>query len=411
MFLFEKSKLGTSWIIPLLTVGLLIVALEHRLAKSGEVAGREILVRSESDLPSVTSGPAFRRSLGSPVAGAAWHGVALRRVLRDLTELTEIAQLRDRRVDPTRLVEFTASNQSRRDMLAALADAAGVEQRIVGHLVYWGPAKAGRLLRTLVAQREEELTQFVQPDQRAARERLNGRKELRWGDLTTPREVLDRVCESFRLRVANPEIIPHDLWEGAVLPHMSATEMLTVVLIQFDLTFAWESNLEAVRIVPISAESVEIEKTHRIPGPRLEAFEQWRAGRSELSITEARPHEFVVRGLVEDHEELADLLQGKQEVAGGPPENQAMVVPIDRRRFTLTITGVPAEAVIRELEKSGIEFEFDAEGFERAGVDFKTLISMNHSNAPPEEFFAALFDPLGVEFAISGAKVELRLKE
>ena len=396
MFLFERTKLGTSWIFPLLIVGLSIVALDHCHAESGEIAGKAILVRSDNELPSATSGPAFRRSLESPVAGMAWHGVALRRVLRDLAELTEIAQIRDRRLDPARSVEFTASNQSRQDMLAALADAVGVKQCIVGHVVYWGPAEAGRLVRTLVVQREEELTQFIRPDQRAARERLNGRKELRWGDLTTPREVLDRVCEGFRLRVANPEIIPHDLWEGAVLPHMSATEMLTVVLIQFDLTFAWEPNLEAIRIVPISAESVAIEKTHRIPGPRQEAFEQWRAGQSELSITEARPHEFVVRGLVEDHEELADLLQGKQEVAGGPPENQAMVVPIDRRRFTLAITGVPAEAVMRELEKSGIEFEFDAEGFERAGVDFKTLVSMNHSNAPPEEFFAALFDPLGV---------------
>lgn len=401
-----------NWRLSSLTLaGLLGVALSHGVARPQDGSETRVVIRGEAELPPGVSGRAFRKSLETPVAGVAWHGMALRRVLRDTGELTGIAFVRDRRLDPAQPVEFVATNQSRQEMLGALAKAVGVEERVVGNVVYWGPAEAARGLRTLIALREQELTQFVRPEVRAARERLKVRREVRWGDLTTPREVLERVGDGFRLRVLNPELIPHDLWEGAVLPQLTAAEMLSVVLVQFDLTFMWADDLEAIRLVPIATESLAIERTHRVPAARREMLETWRESHGAVRVQEVKPGEYLVRGLVEEQEQLAELLEKGEGAGAAAATTPAMVVPIERRRFTLSITGVPAEAVMRELEKSGIEFEFDAKTFADAGVDFKTAVSLEQMNAPPQEFFRALFEPLGLEFAISGAKVALRLKE
>ena len=105
--------------------------------------------------------------------------------------------------------------------------------------VYLGPKSATRQLRTLIELRKIDLQSKETriPEQR--RNELQRHRTFEWRDLDTPREILARISDSFRLTISNVDLIPHDLWAAAVLPDASLSEALSVVLIQFDLTFRW----------------------------------------------------------------------------------------------------------------------------------------------------------------------------
>ena len=64
-----------------------------------------------------------------------------------------------------------------------------------------------------------------------------GKQQLAWPRLSEPRQVISAVIEQRGWRVAEPERIPHDLWAAGELPELSVAEVLTVLLIGFDLTF------------------------------------------------------------------------------------------------------------------------------------------------------------------------------
>jgi tRNA(Leu) C34 or U34 (ribose-2'-O)-methylase TrmL len=86
---------------------------------------------------------------------------------------------------------------------------------------------------------------------------------------------------------------------------------------------------------------------------------------------------------------------------------RADVVPINKRTFTLAIKDVPATALIKKLEKSGIEFRFDARQLKRSGIDLKQRIQMRVTMADADAFFHAIFDQMQIRFEIQGTTVRL----
>src|SRR5690606_33445558 len=79
-----------------------------------------------------------------------------------------------------------------------------------------------------------------------------------WPDLTEPASISHDVADRFKLRIENPEAIPHDLWAGAVFPEMDAADMLTLALIPFDMTFEWSSDFSAIRLIPLPMDRTTI---------------------------------------------------------------------------------------------------------------------------------------------------------
>jgi hypothetical protein len=115
----------------------------------------------------------------------------------------------------------------------------------------------------------------------------------------------------------------------------------------------------------------------------------------------------LVKGMVEDHETIRDLRSGKLK----PESDQVTeLIPLNRRRFTLKIEGVPAGDVIEELAKSGIRVVYDARVLQQQGIDLQQRVKFDVKDVPPEEFFAALFGPLGLECELSGITVRLKPK-
>ena len=367
-----------------------------------------IPIRAEAELPEVLTGDRFRQTLETRIPGAAWNDAPLRNALRELMKTSRLSLIRDRRLDPTQPLGLSVNHETQRAILSRIAKSIGAEARIVEHVVYIGPPAAAGAIRTLAEMRSQDLSAFELDEHRAARDRLTARKSVSWGDLAEPREIARRIATAFGLEIVNPEAIPHDLWEGGTLPEMTAAEMLTVILIQFDLTFAWEDDLQAIRLIPPpdSPQKIATERSYEILGDKRDIFQAWRRESPFATVRQAGSRH-IVSARLERHEELERLLNGAP-----PLENEpAPAAPLERRRFTLTVTGVPAQAIMDQLAASGITFEYDGDALKQAGVDFTMPVSMDLESATPEAFLAAVFDPLGLAFEFSGTNVRLRPKE
>ena len=79
-------------------------------------------------------------------------------------------------------------------------------------------------------------------------------------------------------------------------------------------------------------------------------------------------------------------------------------------QFINSVRG-PAAAVIDELAKSGIRVVYDAGALQQHGIDLQQRVKVDVKDVGPEDFFAALFGPLGLKCELSGVTVRLIPKE
>ena len=392
-------------------LALLLTSIAGFACIAGERAAYVPAPKLSTDLPStaVATGPRLGRRLQELLPGVSWKQAILRDALDQLAESHALAIVRDRRIDPTTLVDLAASNVTLQDVLSSLADPADAQVRVVGNVVYLAPRDIAEVVRTLVALREEELAseRFRRFSQRQTALRRD--QTVRWADLTKPSDALSLVAKQFDLQIENPELVPHDLWEHSVLASMTAAEMLSLILIQFDLTFEWGSDLGSVRLVPLPQDRAEItlRRVHRPEKKPKEAIALWKEKAGEFQAT-VNGDDVTVFALVEQHELIERLIRGK---ATSEIERPAEPVPLSRRQFTLSVSGVPASAVMKQLEASGITFEFDADDFQKAGVNFDRPISMNVRQVGAAMFLRELFEPLGLKARFSGTRVSLGLTE
>ena len=180
---------------------------------------------------------------------------------------------------------------------------------------------------------------------------------MTWDDLTPPRAILDDLAARFTLSVEGAERVPHDLWPAGRLPTADAPAALAAVLVPCGLTFEWTDDRAGVRIEPLPADFAPP------PAPPLTRFAQ------ETAVGEG----------------------------GG--------VPLDRRRFTLTVEGATVRRIMEAVD--GVRFEYDPRGLAAGGGDLDARASIDLKDADADAFFTALFEPAGVAFAWEGTTVTL----
>lgn len=335
---------------------------------------------------------------------ANWRNVELRTVLEQVGHDREIAILLDRRIDPNAMPPVDFVGEPLAEGFSRLAEQLHGGASFPDNVVYLGPRDSARKLRTLIALRTGELSseEFQVPKDR--RQTWLKRKTVRWDDLDSPREILDRLQAELNFRIVHPELIEHDLWAEAVLPHVTAVEAISLVLIQFDLTFAWRDGGQRIELTP-APEKARIEKTHPLRGKSAErALAEWRSTWPDAEVRVA-DRQIAALATIEEHEAMSagKPMRTAPAAGNGPP-------PLARRQFTLKIKDVSARDLMRELEKSGVTFEFDAQALADAGVDLDRFIELNVRKLSAEEFFHRVFDPLGVKFTIEGLSVKLAPK-
>jgi hypothetical protein len=351
--------------------------------------------------PARLAGGRFTAELNRPLT-ASWKGLPLRDVVRRISDEREISILLDRRIDPSQELAIDFAGEPLRDALQIIASKARAEMRVIANVVYLGPEATAAKLRTVIELRGEELN--TSETSLSRRQELAGRRTIHWNDLDRPADIVRRVASLYGLEVPGLEQVPHDLWSGATLPDLSAREALSLVLIQFDLTFAWEEGGAAIRIVPLP-ERLVLERRYRPRGESsAAAAERWRGEFPGLRA-ELRGNEVAVTATAEQHEAIAESLQPRRSTGRSHAAERPM--PIEHRRFTLQMERVPVSALMEKLEESGMIFEYDAAKLAQAGVDLDQAITVRVRDAEPDEFFRAVFEPLGVRHSFKGLRVRL----
>lgn len=192
------------------------------------------------------TGAALQRRLAAPL-DIVWSGNPLRQALRGLARAQHFAILVDRRVDPEQRLEIKLSGVPLAGVLREIARSRQLGVALLGSVVYFGPPEAAARLRTLSALRQKEARQLGQ----AAARGLLAAKPFAWDDFATPGELLGRLAEEGGVKIDGFSRVPHDLWAAADLAPLPWVDRLTLLAIQFDLTFEIAPGGRRVELVPL----------------------------------------------------------------------------------------------------------------------------------------------------------------
>ena len=364
------------------TWGLLMSPFSTVLILLAAVGQTEIGVVSTRPVTAFQTGPRFQTEIDRPLSGS-WANVELRDLLKKIGDDRRVAILLDRRVDPTVQLPLNLTNSSLREGVRDLARLLGADISVAEPVLFVGPQSATRRLKTLIELRSSELTarESSIPDKRRAE--LSSRHTITWQDLDSPAEIVQRIADRYRLTIRNLDLLPHDLWVANTLPSVTAAEALSLVLIQFDLTFAWIGVKEGgagqgIELVSVPERPV-IEKRHRVKGrPATEALKLVQKYEPELDV-KLDGSDLVIRAMLEEHEVISAFLGGS---TAKKPDVATGVKPIKQRLFTLKIDRVPARVLMQKLEESEITFEYNAEQL-TPPASTSTSPSNSKSKKPP----------------------------
>ncbi len=368
---------------------------------------RSVSVFAEEPL----AGKPFEAALDKKI-GRAWGGEGghtLRDVVQQLAESQHISIVLDRRVDPTQSIELTMPPTPLRDIVSAVARKAEGGTSVVGNVVYVGPIDSAKKLRTLVELRNTELTKLtsgVKVGKAPWRNRpvsLTLKKSFVWQDLDRPRDILKQVADKFQIEIDGLDKLPHDLWAAGSLPQVTATEALSLLLVQFGSTFEFVADRAAIHIVPIP-ERVFVERSYLVlaNSPVILAAARKQFADVELEQAGAK---LIARGTVEQQAEIAAWLRPGNPKAIKPPDK-----PLSERRFTVKQKNVTPAEIIKMFTDFGVKIEYDPKQFADADISLEKKIDIDEKDFSAEKLFRKLFEPLGIEVTIDGETVRLKPK-
>jgi len=329
--------------------------------------------------------------------------VPLRDLLLDLQSETGICIFLDRRIDPSSRMSLNTPLVRTDELLRMIAKELPEAGVSIGYdLVYVGPRNCTKRFRTLVECNRATIRSSHRAFLKETYSNLALKSELRWDDLASPRDIVSRLTADVGLAFTNPQDIPHDLWPGGQLPSLSFVESVTLLLLQFDLTFEVQPEGNTCRVVEIP-DDILIEKRHSIPREKRE---------SARSIVETRLPELSARwtktevrfrGTVEEHEQVAELLRRRSENDHADADES-----LKTRLLTLSIpAGVTYRQVIAQLQQAGIRIRDEA----GLGEKLDTAVTVNLRRLPGERFFSQLFQMLPVTVDVLDDEVVLRTQD
>ena len=264
-------------------------------------------VQLDRPIPRLASVVKFRRELVQPIS-AEWSGVSLRHILRRISEHRKVAILLDRRIDPTQKLQLEYREQA---VLAVIHDIAGrvsAGVSVANPVLYIGPPTSAVKLRTLVELRADELSRLSSAIPKDRYLQLMKRRTIHWNDLDAPADLIADIADKYELTINGLDQIPHDLWAGATLPKVTAWQALSLILIQFDLTFEWTEDAKGIRLTAVPDNPAFVKKYRPRRQSARAAVQVWSQRYPELRL-EVQDDQVVVYGTVEQHEAIDRLLR------------------------------------------------------------------------------------------------------
>jgi hypothetical protein len=351
------------------------------------------VVRSDDEPPVQWLSPeGVRRQFDQPVS-ISWSGIPLRQALSNLARSQRVPIVLDRRTDPDQEIEITLSDVSLNAALKSIALRLNLGVSRVGAVIYLGPPKTAERLRTLVELRKQEIGGLPQ----GSRLTLSTLKRCRWAMLSTPRELLAEAARDYRVRIEPLESVPHDLWPAADLPAMGLTERVSLIAVQFDLTFEFVADGRELRLVPMP-DSPLLEKSYTYPNPPF-AIQRLKTLLKQSQL-EAGERKLIVRGPAEEHEMVEALLSGKTV--------RQTTATAGKKVYQLNVA-VPVGRLIKELgSKLEIDVVIDEKAVTAAGLSLDKEVKVSVQDVTEDQLLKAVLEPAGLTFRREGKKLVVR---
>ena len=347
---------------------------------------------SQAAEPAWRTGAELERQLDAPV-GVRWGANPLRAALTNLARNQQVAVFLDRRVDPDQPVDFVLDDVPLRELLQRLAEHLQLGVGRVGPVVYLGPPPTAAVLGTVAALKEEQDERFPS----AVRSRLRRAQPLRWPELTTPREVIQRWAGEAGVQAEGLEQIPHDIWPEVDLPPLNFAQGLTLVLAGFQLTFDYAPDGSAIRFQPLPAKATI---TRRIPlrgSPAVAGAEiRRRFPAARFTVEDGN---VVVDATIEVADDIRRVLDGSSARPKPPP-----VTAKAEKRYSLRVQA-PLGAIAATIAKDvGVELRFDP----RIQDLRDKLAWVDVKDATLDQLLQTLLKPAGLTYQLDQQTLEIR---
>ena len=257
----------------------------------------------------------------------------------------------DRRVDPGQRVELTISDTRLEAALESIARHCGLGMSRVGPVVFIGTPQAASQARALAALRTDDVRRLPP----AAQRRWSQLRGMVWDELAVPGELLEQLARESKIEIAGLDRIPHDLWPAGDLPTMLLVDRLTLITVQFGLTFEIAGDGGRATIVPIPADLPEAS-----------------GGQDRI----ARPVPPIKRP------------------PSGPAVNLSQV-RIDK----FSVQEKPVGQVLKQLaDRLNLDLQIDQQAIEQAGISLEQRVSVSVEKVTIDELFREVLKSTPLSF-------------
>lgn len=169
--------------------------------------------------------------------------------------------LKDRDLDEDQLIKLPAGKITLKGVLEQIALQTDSSVLFFAQMAYIGPTERVHPLKTLIALREQQLKSLP----KAVRNRWLTPTDFQWQERVTTAQLLQEMQAQGRVEIENPEAIEHDVWRGNQLAQITRIELWSLVLIQFDAHFEFDSTGEQIRLVTVDAlQPIELTQKRRL---------------------------------------------------------------------------------------------------------------------------------------------------
>lgn len=356
------------------------------------------------------TGASLRAKLAQP-ANVLWHEAPLRATLNKFSRAEQVALLIDRRVDPGQEIDAELQAVPVEAVFEQVAESRGLGLTRFGPVVYLGPPDVTARLRTLAEMRHDDVRRLPAP----VAARLAESRPLAWDDFATPRAILERLAAEGRIEITGLDQIPHDLWAAADLPALPLVDRITLVAVQFDLTFQISAGQTPpdsacrLTLVPLPAE-VAIVRSYPAGREPQKLVDKWQALAPQCRFKIAAD-KIYVKGRVEDLKRIeggTDQPAAKRE-GGTQRARRGKSTKPPVTRFTGRVVDKPLGEVLQYIgTQLGLEMKIDREALARSGVSLDQLVSFSVKDASTDDLLEAVLGPAGCTYQRRGMTIEIK---
>jgi hypothetical protein len=347
----------------------------------------------QADEPVWHTGEAFDQALELPLT-ANWSNLPFGDAMRSLATSRKIAVLIDCRIDADALFTLRIQDEPLRTAFQRIAASKGVEVSFANPVVYFGPSKTVGKLRTVAELVRQQALRQPAP----LRSALVKVQLLKWAEAAEPRQLVAKLAQEVRLPIRGLDQVPHDLWRAASLPRLPWFERMLLVLVQFDLCIAIAHDGKSLEIVPLP-DRPRIERRYASGATPSARLAQLRKQFPAAEVVAAGPR-ITVRADLETHDQIADLVAGKQ--------TKTTTVKNLPETYTLNVERLPLEKVLTQLAGMlKLELTFDQTAIDQAEISLGQLVTFRVKDASLDELLTAALRDTGLTFEQKSKQVRI----